>query len=407
MRTLCVLACVLFTACASSRHDVPAAAPAPKTDKPAAEKSAPAKTGVCAPANAVPWSYWPEEWSGQLLVLEITPHGSPVREGDVVARFDTRQIDDQIRNADLELRSAQVKHAGLVERHRIDEEAARSSLAQAQSGLDRAKRALAGWKERDLEFSRRDDELAQRREQSSLEDQRDELGQLEEMYNRDELVDGTEEIVLKRARRQLALTESAVSLSRDRARKRFELDQALELEQREEAVRVQGEALDRLKRSQEIERKSRQDAEARSAEQLAEQEAKLARLRRDREALAVTAARTGFLLHGPAKDWRPGRTPPRHERGSTLAARAEFLCVADHAVREVRLELQAADLAAWKDGARARARTPAGAELPGKLRVDPWPRGDGGFDAALVLDEPAESLMVGTRCDVTLGAPAP
>lgn len=395
-----LLPVLLFAACST-----PGASAVPSPGAPAAV-AAPAATkpAVFAPAEATPWSYWPEEWNGPLLVVEVLPHGAKVKQGDVLARFDLRPLDEQIRNAELELKSAQVRHTGLVERQRLEEESAKSSLAVARAALARTDRSLAAYKESELAFQRRDDEIDQRRERSYLEDQKDELGQLEEMYKRDELVDGTEDIVLKRQKRGLAIAQDSTALSRDRAKKRFDVDVVLDTEQREEARRTQAEAVERQARSQAIDERARADALVRSTEELADKEARVARLKRDREALAAKAPRDGVFLHGAPRDWRPGRTPARIERGSNLGAHAEVASVADLGVKELRLELTGPDLAKWKDGARVTVRAQNGATLAGKLRVEPWPRGDGNFDASVELDAPADSIPAGARADVELAS---
>ncbi|MCY2959525.1 MAG: hypothetical protein NTY35_05105 [Planctomycetota bacterium] len=391
---------LLVAACSAPRAGVTAPPEAPT----AVAAPAATKPAIFAPANATAWSYWPEEWNGPLLIVEVLPHGAKVKQGDVLARFDLRPLDEQIRSADLELKSAQIRHTGLVERQRIDEEAAKSALAVARAALARTDRSLAAWKESELAFQRRGDEIDQRRERSYIEDQQDELGQLEEMYKRDELVNGTEDIVLKRQKRALLLAQDSTALSRDRAKKRFELDVVLDTEQREEARRTQAEAVDRQARMETIEGRSRADALQRSAEELADKEARVARLKRDRDALAAKAPRDGVFLHGASRDWRPGRTPARIERGSNLGAHTELALVADAGVKELRLELSGADLARWKDGARVTVRPQGGAQIPGKLRIDPWPRGDGNFDAWVELDASADSIPAGTRADVEIAS---
>lgn len=396
---LALLPLLFAAACSTpsaSATDTPAAPVA------AAATRAPSKPAVFAPAEPVAWSYWPEEWKGSLLVVEVLAHGSKVKEGDVLARFDLRPLEEQIRSAELELKSAQVRHTGLAERQRLEEESAKSALTVARASLARTQRALAAWKDSELAFQRRDDEISARRERSYVEDQQDELGQLEEMYKRDELVNGTEDIVLKRQKRALAIAEDSTALSRDRAKKRFEVDVALDKEQREEAERTQAEAVERQTRSLEIDRAARADALARSAQELADKEARLARLKRDRDALAAKSPRDGVFLHGAPRDWRPGRTPARIDRGANLNAYAEVACVAAPGTRELRLELAGADLASWKDGARVVVRPQGGAQLAGKLRVDPWPRGDGNFDATIELDSPADAIPAGARADVEL-----
>lgn len=398
IRTLALLSPVLaLAACSTPRSDLGASAGASAASTPPAAT----KSAVLAPANPTAWSYWPEEWNGPLLVLEVVQHGTQVKTGDVLARVDLRDLDEALRTAELDVRSAQVRHSGLVERQRIEDESSSSSLAQARAGLARSERSHAAWKERDLAFEVRSDEITQRQERSYVEDQVDELAQLEEMYKRDELVNGTEDLVLKRQKRALGIAQDSTALSRDRSKKRFELDLALEREQRDESLRAQVEAVARQARAGDIDRAARIDALQRSAEELADKEARLARLRRDREALAAKSPRDGVFLHGSTRDWRTGRSPTRIERGSTLAIHAELAAVADAGTREARLELVGSDLANWKDGARVTVKPVGSAQLTGTLRVDPWPRGDGNFDARVEFEAPA-ALPAGTRAEVEL-----
>jgi len=359
------------------------------------------KSAVLAPANPTAWAYWPEEWNGPLLVLEVVPHGAQVKSGDVLARIDLRDLEEAVRTAQLEVRSAQVRHSGLVERQRIEDDSSSSSLAQARAALARSERSHAAWKERDLSFEVRSDEISQRQERSYVEDQVDELAQLEEMYKRDELVNGTEDLVLKRQKRALGIAQDSTALSRDRSKKRFDLDLTLEREQRDESLRAQTEAVARQARAGDIDRAARIDALQRSAEELADKEARLARLGRDREALAAKSPRDGVFLHGSTRDWRQGRSPTRIERGATLALHAEVASVAEAGTREARLELVGSDLALWKDGARVVVKPVGSAALTGILRVDPWPRGDGNFDARVEL-QTAAALPAGTRAEVEI-----
>lgn len=398
IRTLAFLApLIVLAACSTPRSDLGAAGGGPAASTtPAATKSA-----VLAPTNPTAWAYWPEEWNGPLLVLEVVPHGTQVKSGDVLARIDLRGLEEALRTAELDVRSAQVRHSGLVERQRIEDESSSSTLAQARAALARSERAHAAWKERDLAFEVRGDEIAQRQERSYVEDQVDELAQLEEMYKRDELVNGTEDLVLKRQKRALGIAQDSTALSRDRSKKRFDLDVALEREQRDEGQRAQTEAVGRQARSGDIDRAARIDALQRSAEELADKEARLARLRRDREALAAESPRDGVFLHGSTRDWRTGRSPTRIERGATLAIHTEVAAVADAGTREARLELAGSDLATWKDGTRVVVKPLGSRSITGTLRVDPWPRGDGNFDARVELQAPAE-LPAGTRAEVEI-----
>jgi len=368
-----------------------------------------AKYGVLAPIGAVEIALWPEAYSGGWLVLEVEPHGAPVAEGDVIARLDARDIDETLHQAELTLATSRLEHRATVERNQLAAEAARGALERARAGLERARRGLTSWKEDELAFSRRQDELSRRYQEANVEDQNDELDQLEKMYEGDELVDATEVIVLKRSRRGLALTQEQNALSRDRAKVRMELELALDTERREEEVRAQAEALSRLEHEQAIEARARADAELRSADALALQEEKLARLKRDRALFELRAPAAGLLLHGALRDYRPGKTPARLERGSSLATRSPVFVVAPPEPLGVAFDVTDAERARFGEGAKLTVRTLAGAAKASvSLELDRHPRtlgvGETSLEALARLEDPLSGTCYGERVRVDAGS---
>lgn len=368
------------------------------------------KQGVLAPLDGAVLSLWPEAYSGSWLVLEVAAQGTSVAEGDVVARLDPRAIDEELHRSELELASSDLAHQGLVERNRIETEAAQASLARARAALERARRGLAGWQQQELAFQRRSEELSRRYEDANVEDQTDELDQLEKMYSGDELVDATEDIVLKRARRGLSITQTQNQLARDRSKYRQELQVALEIEQRDDDVRAQAEAVERLERQQALDARARADAELRSADALALQSDKLARLRRDRALFELRAPRAGLLLHGAPRDYRPGKAPARHERGSQLEVRRDVFVVASPVPAEVAFDVSDAERARFASGAGIEVRRfgkDGEGDLgssPGTVRLDDYPRSmsasETTLEASATLLRPLAVARAGERVSV-------
>src|SRR5206468_6852083 len=136
-------------------------------------------------------------------------------------------------------------------------------------------KSLEGWSGKEIPFARRSDEIGKKNEDAGIDDQKDELAQLEKMYKADELVDATEEIVLKRSKRRLAISEESRGLSVDRRQYRMDYDEAMQTEVKREAVKTQELSLDRLVRTQAIERRAREDALARSKDALDQQRERL------------------------------------------------------------------------------------------------------------------------------------
>jgi site-specific DNA-cytosine methylase len=403
---LCLVSC-------SSEPKKPSAPPTPVPAAAAPKGATPAggeRSGVFAPASSAALSFWPEAYAGELLLVEVMPQGSAVKEGDVVARLETRSIDEQVHQAELEATSAAVRHAGVVEKNKIDDEAAASALELAKSALERARKSLEGWKAKEIPFARRGDDISKKNEDANIDDQKDELAQLEKMYKADELVDATEEIVLKRAQRRLAISEDSVGLSGDRRKYRVDYDEAMQSEVKQEAVRTQEQALDRLVRSQAIERRAREDALAHTKDALDQQNQRLERLKHDREKFTMKAPRAGILLHGKEKDYRPGRTPARYERGSVLAARTDAFLVADPDAVAVTLDVPESMLKEAGEGASVEVQAVAmpGENAAGKLHVETYPAAkpgeENGYDGTVKLDHPWPGVLFGMRAKVKLAS---
>lgn len=390
-----------LAACVSQAPSVPepaaggaATAPDQAAGEPSSELE---REGVFAPVEFDALALWPEAYSGELLVLEALPHGTIVEEGEVLARIDLGALEDQVRDAELELRSATVRHEAELQKNVLADEAAADALQQATARLDRARRALEGYLEKELEFARRASAWQTRLEQGRVDDQVDELDQLEKMYAADELIDATEDIVLKRSRRDLERTRERTGLSMEQRAFEAELTRPLQVEARREEVALQERALARLEKTQAVEARARADSVERSAAELEKKRERLDELTRDRAMLELRAPRAGVLLHGALDDYRPGGKPPRWKRGSRLSTRTDLMLVADPAHVAVVLDVPEKDLGRIEDGARAQVAplSDPGAAQSARVDVDSYPaaRGGGVFEARIELGKAPEVVF--------------
>lgn len=376
----------------------------------AADRGAKEWEGTALPADGTAIAVWPESYAGELLVLDVLPHGSPVQQGEVIAHLDLRPIDEAIRQAELEAHSALVRQANAEEKDRIEREAAASALEQARSALDRSKRALEGWEKYELEFAKRGAELGDRHHLAGIEDQTDELTQLEKMYKADELVDATEEIVIKRSKRALDLSKTGLGLGREQRSYQVKYDEALQTEAKREAVRVQADALARLVQTQAIDRRAAEDGLERSKAELVDKQRDLDELRRDRALLTLQAPRAGILLHGSLDDYRPKQVPPRHERGNRLPPRTELFTVSSPDKLVVAVDVPESKLESAKPGSRVEVHPVFDPEttVAGKLRVAEYPEAksasaaENSYEANVDLDHQVPGLRVGMRAKVKL-----
>ena len=369
-----------------------------------------ARTGSFVPSDVEKISIEFKEYGGELLFLEVLPHGTPVEEGDVIARFDTRGIDRQIEQAERAVKAAELELRNTRERNAMARESAKSALDDAQFALQEARRSLKGWKEYELAFSKRGAEMSLQYAKDSIEDQKDELEQLEAMYRDDELTDATEEIVLKRARRGLARSIKALELQKDRRAYTVAFSEEPQTKRRERAVAAQERALDHLRRNQEIEARSRAAAIENAEIALGKKRESLERLKQDRTLLTLRAGRRGVLLHGAPEDYGPGRTAPRYKRFDRAAARKTLFTVAVPDRFEVALDVPESKLKTLHTGLAAKVTPVLSPSLTvlGTLRVDrfPDPKRAGGpensFRASIELTDRIPGIVPGMRAKVKI-----
>lgn len=290
--------------------------------------------GWFAPNGVEPVSVEPEEWTS-LVLLDLLPHGTPVAEGDVIAVFDTEALEDRIE--DLE-RTAD-NRATAVRRMELEVEALRETtplnLAAAVRNHEEAVEALEYWNttSRDLTVSAAEQAVVSA--EQSLYLTREELRQLQIMYEADDLVEETEEIILRRT--QWAVDRAELNL--DRVRKNSERTLEVEIPRRDRSLAetVERTRIERTKAEEDyvafLAQKEFELAEARR--NLEESTEQLENLKNDLALLSgVRAPADGRLLWG---DWTQENGPARfaeferkyrnNSRGA-IAARDRFATIA-------------------------------------------------------------------------------
>lgn len=385
-----------------------AAPPAPTPPQPAtAEPSAPTTLdldGTLIPKDAAAIALWPERYREELLVLEVLPNGSFVNQGDVLIRFDTARIDEQIKQEEFDLEQAKQKLARSEDESRIQQEASRDELARAEREAEWAAKRLQGYLEKEKGFTEEGIRLGEQSTQYWIDDQRDELEQLEKMYREDELVDATEEIVLMRARRRLAQSMAWAELSRQRDDYEIGHEEVMRREGLELDSAQKQAAIDRRRRTSELRDERRAAGEARGRFDLDKQRASLEELRRDRGSLVVRAPRGGLVLHGEP-DAAPGSA--LLERGGRAALFQTIMTVAGPEAFLVVADVPESSISGVTGGEAVEVTVAAapGYSAMGRLTVAGLPtsrKGDENlYRAEVALDRRDPRLKPGMRCTVS------
>jgi hypothetical protein len=354
-----------------------------------------------------------ESYAGPLELVEVLAHGAQVREGDVLARFDTKAIDDAVAAAERDLRSTEIRHQNAREQARLDDEAAAQRLEAASDAANDAQEALANYEKVDVVLKKRGDDLNEAYGKDNIEDQKDELAQLEKMYKTEELTESTEEIVLRRSRRGLARTQSSFDLQQARKKYDAEYAERKQHEAKQKAARDAQRNFDRTQRQVEMEKRARADAIVRLDPEMKDAHDRVDKLRRDRDRLTVHATAAGLALHGGPDDYKPGRTPPRHEVGGGVNAKAVLFTIATPGALQVALDLPESQVGSLTQGMAAKvvATSDPSLEMVGRLRFDRFPSArsagapENAYDATVDLGAAASpELFAGMRCKVLLEA---
>jgi multidrug efflux pump subunit AcrA (membrane-fusion protein) len=328
-----------------------------------------------------------------------------VNEGDVIARLDLKSINRQIELLEREIRSSALQLKNTRERAALDEAAAKATLVDKQLDLDLTRRSLKGWEKYELEFQQRDAEMRKQSTENWIEDQMDELAQLEAMYSDDELVDATEEIVIKRARRDLARSNAALDLMLKKREYTVSFTEPSQTERKRMQLRTKELALERLIKTQEMERRTREDGILKAELAYQDQRDKLERLHRDRELLTLRAPTSGVLLHGSVDQYRPGQVAPRHKRGSRLGLRTTLFLVANPDQFNLALSIPEDKIDTLKTGlgATVMPKTLSHIQGVGVLRVDRFPSPksaaapENTYEAMVAIEGTMMGLVTGMR----------
>lgn len=141
----------------------------------------------------------PEAWSA-FEIEEIVPHGATVRKGEVLVKFDGEKLRDAIDDLELDQR---LNELAIIKREqelpRL-EESIKKSFERAERTLDEALVDYKNYKETDRELLIKTVKMNLKSSEQYVENAREELRQLEKMYEADDLTEETEEIILKRQR---------------------------------------------------------------------------------------------------------------------------------------------------------------------------------------------------------------
>jgi len=359
-------------------------------------------SGVFEAPDATEVVYDPETWSGELETVEAVP-GGRVEKDQVLVRFKTEAIDEAIEGATKDLAIAKKKLEAQREDARRAEDGQRLGLARAKVERDRALEALEWFRAVEREMRVKQSELGIQGGRDNLSDQEEELAQLRKMYKADDVVEETEDIVMKRTVRGLERTKANFDMQLVRQRRFLETGLPNDHDDLEANAKRETFEYDKALALAPLQLEQGRLELEKTTYGLARQAASVEKLLRDREALVVRAPRAGIAIPGACVRGKWAgieETAKALRKGGKLRAGQPLFTIVEPGAVAVRVTVGEADLLQVAEGQAVEVAPTVDPKKPLPARVARVARasGDGQYVVGIELGSPDERLMPGFTC---------
>jgi len=354
----------------------------------------------------------PEVWQ-MFVVAKAIDHGTRVKKGDVLLQFDTKTIDETIKDVEASRAIGDLEYQAATEQLSMMEETVPIDLAAAERTKQYFDEDIKRYFETEVPMARRMADESLKMMENYLAYEKEELRQLEKMYKADDLTEETEEIVLKRQRDTISRLEFNLE------RSKLMRDEALKVNiPREELQAKQNEKISELRIRTARSNFPRLLAQQRLAVQKMTRDREksldyLKKLRKDRGSMTVKSPIDGIVFYGQAArgNWNmvAGMAPFLAEGSAAAKPGMVLMTVVAPRPLVVRTSIAEGVLSFAKPGITGKA-TPVGfgdVALPAKLEtVGLVPLAPGSFDAvvSVTFDAESEAVMPGMNASVKLAA---
>jgi multidrug resistance efflux pump len=402
-------------AAAQPAPDRAAAAPEPKPPVHKVEK-APFKTeaslkGIFETPSGTEIVVRTEAWApNPLVVQKAVLHGALVRKGDMLIELDLEKINQAIKDLETDRRLAEVALKQADEEFPILEKLTPMELSQAERAKKIADEDLERFLKSDRPLAEEGAEQSLKNARNSLEYAKEELKQLQKMYRDKDIREDTEEIILKRQQNQVDAATFYVKSAE--ARRRDTLGTSLPRQEQmlKEAAAKAAVAFDKAKATLPLALNQKRLALEKLKYDSEKADERLARLKRDRNAMTVAAPVDGIVYYGKCVrgQWPAAQAmSARLVRGGMLQPEEVVMTIIDPRGLFVRATVEEKDLAGIQPGAKTKIAPAAMSDekLAGRIdQINSVPVAPGSFEAKVTLDGVpaaiAQKLMPGMACTV-------
>jgi HlyD family secretion protein len=382
-------------------------APATHTIKKGALKSKAQVDAVIEPRQMEAVKLVPKSWS-DFTVQEVVAHGAQVKKGDILIRFESDKLKDQLEDLEAERPAARIAfELATAELENLEQstpaklEAAKRLFRNADEDYSYFESTGRPQREKSAKFSLKSAE-------QRLENAAEELKQLMKMYEADDVTEETEEIILKRQKYAVEAAEFFLQSSKLSTTRDLEVFIPREYENLKNNRRDQELALTLAEQNlPKALAKKKLDHEKMKRDQK-KAEKKLADLKSDMELLAVESPIEGIVFYGANENgkWSTGGTVSKKLiPGGKISANEVIMTIVNPTDLVLKATIAEADLGNFEQGMKGTA-SPISApkkKLPVKLeKLGDLPLPGGGFEAQISF-KPEKSLRLvpGMTCKVS------
>lgn len=294
----------------------------------------------------------------EFTIERLVPHGTLVKAGQNVVWFDSEPISEKFKTAEIDMRLATItmeedefNHKQFVATQKLERSAAERSWQAAQQNYNNFVKV-----DRERTIATQANSL--KGSLASLENAKEELGQLQQMYDADELTEESEEIVLKRAKRAVESAEfrhanaeiaAARAIKQNLPRTIAEQDATFERAQHAHAKAVRDISVASTRAQIEITKK-------RDAHKKAQQE--FEELKAERKKVVLASPIAGIVVHGKLTRGKLSDKPSLLEKDSSVTGSQVIATVVAPGRLQVRLDVEQKNLSLVKPGTKCTVSVP-------------------------------------------------
>lgn len=275
----------------------------------------------------------------ELKIERVVPHGTRVSKGQTLVWFETKKLDEKIRDAETDLQLAtlaleadQFAHAQFLKQQALDKAKADRTRQIAQQEFDNYRKVDRDRTIKQAKFSLKSSEF-------SLESATEEYRQLEQMYKEDDLTEESEEIVLRRAKR--AMESAQFSLERTQIQTKRTIEQSVPRSDAEQEERLARAMIDHEQATNSManDRKKREIELRRKQLKHKKQTEDVAKMRNERKRVVLQSPIDGIFFHGQVTRGKPPAKPVDLKEGTSVAGKQIVGVVVDPGRLQIRVDL--------------------------------------------------------------------